>query len=162
MSLGMRSSVPEGAVNRVTITETIEKRIGKEQAMKDIHKMIRDALGAEDAELFESLAGEQGIYEMIIDSFRGKTRWLVGVVFVTIPALVAVAILTAGQFFQVETVNEMIAWACVFMFCWIAIAMMKVWYWMELNKNTVICEVKRVELQIAQLTNRLTYRSLLF
>ena len=87
--MGMRSSVPEGAVNRVTITETIEKRIGKEQAMKDIHKMIRDALGAEDAELFESLSGEQGIYEMIIDSFRGKTRWLVGVVFVTIPALVA-------------------------------------------------------------------------
>ncbi len=77
------------------------------------------------------------------------------VVFVTIPAFVVVAVVAAVQFFQVETVNEMIAWACAFMFCLIAIAMMKVWYWMELNKNTLIREVKRVELQIAQLTNRL-------
>ena len=123
--------------------------------MRDIDKMIRDALPTEDVELFESLGEEQGIREMVVDSFRGKARWLVTVVFVTIPAFVLVAVVAAVQFFQVETVNEMIAWACAFMFCWIAIGMMKVWFWMELSKNTVIREVKRVELQIAQLTNRL-------
>ncbi|MDA2933945.1 hypothetical protein MYX82_06335 [Acidobacteria bacterium AH-259-D05] len=123
--------------------------------MRDIDKMIRDTLGAEEAELFESLGGEQGIQEMVIDSFRGKTRWMVALVFVTIPAFVVLAVLATVQFFQVEGVNEMIAWACAFMFCWIAIGMMKVWYWMELNKNTIIRELKRVELQIAQLSNRL-------
>ena len=123
--------------------------------MRDIDKMIRDALPAEDVELFESLGEKQGIREMVVDSFRGKTGWLVTVVFVTIPAFVVVAVVAAVQFFQVETVNEMIAWACAFMFCWIAIGMMKVWYWMELSKNTVIREVKRLELQIAWLANRL-------
>ncbi len=122
-------------------------------------KMLHDALGAEDAKLVESVRGEQGIYEMVVDSFRGKTGWLVTVVFVTIPAFVVDAVVAAVQFFQVETVNEMIAWACAFMFCWIAIGMMKVWYWMELSKNTVIREVKRVELQIAWLANRLTNAS---
>ncbi len=126
--------------------------------MRDIDKMIRDALPAEDVELFESLGEEQGIHEMVIDSFRGKTLWLVTLVFVAIAAFVVLAILAAVQFFQVEPVKEMIAWACAFMFCLIAIAIMKVWYWMELNKNTVIREVKRVELQIAQLTNRLRNR----
>ena len=126
--------------------------------MRDIDKMIRDALPAEDVELFESLGEEQGIHEMVIDSFRGKTLWLVTLVFVAIAAFVVLAILAAVQFFQVEPVKEMIAWACAFMFCLIAIATMKVWYWMELNKNTVIREVKRVELQIAQLTNRLRNR----
>ncbi len=127
----------------------------KEQAMRDIDKMIRDALGTQDAKLTESVRGEQGVFEMVVDSFRGKTGWLVTLVFVTIPAFVVVAVVAAVQFFQVETVNEMIAWACAFMFCWMAIGMMKVWYWMELNKNAVTREVKRLELQIARLAARI-------
>ena len=127
----------------------------KEQALRDIDIRIREVLGTEDVKLVESVAGEPGIFEMVVDSFRGKTGWLVTLVFVTIPAFLVVAIVAAIQFFQVETVKEMIALACAFMFCLIAIAMMKVWYWMELNKNTVTREIKRVELQLAWVASRL-------
>ncbi len=127
----------------------------KEQALRDIDIRIREVLGTEDVKLVESVAGEPGIFEMVVDSFRGKTGWLVTLVFVTIPAFLVVAIVAAVQFFQVETVKEMIALACAFMFCLIAIAMMKVWYWMELNKNTVTREIKRVELQLAWVASRL-------
>ncbi len=40
------------------------------------NEMLHDALGAENAKLVESVRGEQGIYEMVVDSFRGKTEWL--------------------------------------------------------------------------------------
>jgi hypothetical protein len=33
--------------------------------------------------------------------------------------------------------------------------MLKVMYWMELNKNAVTREIKRLELQIARLANRM-------
>ena len=127
----------------------------KEEALRDIDIRIREVLGTEDVKLVESVAGEPGIFEMVVDSFRGKTGWLVTLVFVTIPAFLVVAIVAAVQFFQVATVKEMIALACAFMFCLIAIAMMKVWFWMELNKNTVTREIKRVELQLAWVASRL-------
>ena len=93
--------------------------------MRDIDQMIRDTLPTADVEPFERFGGEQGIQEMVIDSFRGKTRWMVTLVFVTITAFVVLAVLAAIQFFQVETVEEMIIRASAFIFCLIAIGMMK-------------------------------------
>ena len=73
------------------MTESFENQ-DKETTMKDIDKMIRDALGVENAELFESLAGEQGIQEVVIDSFRDKTRWMVTLAFVAGAAVVVLAV----------------------------------------------------------------------
>ena len=33
-------------------------------------------------------------------------------------------------------------------------AFLKVWWWMEMQKNSIIREVKRVELQVASLASR--------
>jgi hypothetical protein len=33
--------------------------------------------------------------------------------------------------------------------------MMKIWYWLELNKNAVTREIKRLELQVARLSARM-------
>ena len=43
-----------------------------------------------------------------------------------------------------------------FVFCINAVAMLKLWYFMEMNKNAVTREVKRLELQIARLAKRLS------
>ena len=50
--------------------------------MNDLDKKIREALSTQDAELFEEFGGEQGIFELIGDTFRGKRRWLVVLVYV--------------------------------------------------------------------------------
>lgn len=51
------------------------------------------------------------------------------------------------------------AWATGFVVCAIAIAMMKVWYWLELNKNSLAREIKRLELELANLSRRLSSAS---
>ncbi len=43
-----------------------------------------------------------------------------------------------------------------FVFCMGAISMMKIWYWMEMQRIGVTREIKRLELQVACLTQRLT------
>ena len=55
----------------------------------------------------------------------------------------------------VDIIQPDIAWAGGFGLSLIAIAMLKIWYWMELNKNAVTREVKRVELQLARLARQL-------
>ena len=38
-----------------------------------------------------------------------------------------------------------------------ALAMVKMWFWMELEKNAIVREVKRLELQVARLVARLPH-----
>lgn len=124
--------------------------------MKDIDEKIREALQREDPELLEHYRGEQSISQMVLDSFRTRHRWLVALVFVSTTGLFLVDILAAYQFFQAESMRAMIAWATVFVFLGTWIAMLKVWYWMELNKNSLTREIKRMELEVANLSRRVS------
>ncbi len=124
--------------------------------MNELDKKIREALSAQDAELFEEIGGEQGFMEMIADTFHGRRRWMVFLVWIYLFVFTGLSVLTAIQFFQVETTRAMLAWAIGFVFCINAVAMLKMWYFMEMNRNAVTREVKRLELQIARLANRLS------
>ena len=52
-------------------------------------------------------------------------------------------------------VTALVDTGAVCIVCFSAIAGMKVWYWLELNKNAVTREIKRLELQIARLASRI-------
>ena len=121
----------------------------------NIDEKIREALLTEDAELFAEVGGERNIAEQIADSFRGQSRWFSVMAFVAMSLLFGVTLLTGFMFFEATTVREMIAYAGGFFFSIVGMGMMKVWYFMELNKNTVTREIKRVELQIARLSARI-------
>ncbi len=123
--------------------------------MNDVDRLIRDALGAENVEAIGD-CGEPSIQDMVIDSFRGRTKWLVAMTFVGILVFVALAAFSAVQFFRAgaDETHEMIKWSISVVFCLMAVGMMKIWYWMELNKNSILREVKRVELQMACLVQR--------
>ena len=45
----------------------------------------------------------------------------------------------------------MIGWATGFLSLFLWVVMMKIWFWLELLRNSVTREVKRLELQVALL-----------
>jgi uncharacterized membrane protein YciS (DUF1049 family) len=123
--------------------------------MNDIDKSIRAALAAEDRELFEEYGGEQSLWEMVADTFRGRQRWLkIGMTF-NILAFTILAVVVAFQFFGAETTRAMILWATLFLFCCLGAMMMKLWWWQQMDRNALTREIKRLELQIARLAARL-------
>ena len=123
--------------------------------MRDIDKKIAEALKAQDAELFAATNDEQTLPEMVVDSFRTRSRWMIVMVFFMMAILFWAAVFTAIRFFSAETTREMIAYAMGFGYSIMAVGMLKMWYWMELQKNTITREIKRVELQIASLAARI-------
>jgi uncharacterized membrane protein YciS (DUF1049 family) len=127
--------------------------------MKDIDEKIREALQKEDSELLEHYRSEQSIPQMVIDSFRSRHRWLFVVAFTEGIVLFVLEFVVAYQFFHAESTREMLAWATGFVSCLFVIAMIKVWYWMELNKNSLAREIKRLELELANLSRRLSSAS---
>jgi hypothetical protein len=123
--------------------------------MKEIDQIIREAISDdEDRQWFDEL-DEQSVHEMVVDSFRGKSRWLVVLVYVMTGVFAGIFLFSAAKFFAADTDRQMMAWAVSAMFCCTTVAMLKIWYWMELQKNAVTREIKRFELQLARLTSRL-------
>lgn len=122
--------------------------------MSNLDDKIREALAAEDAELFDEL-GEQSLPQLVIESFRSKFRFLTAMTVVMSLVMFAGAVFCLVRFFGTDDVAARIAWALGVWFGMQATGMLKLWHWMEIQKLAVTREVKRVELQIARLSQRI-------
>jgi len=123
--------------------------------MNKLDKKIKEALRQEDAELYEDLDGEPSVFEMMAEAFQGRHWWLNALTFFWTLVFFVLAIVSAVKFFNTQDTNTAMMWAIAFIFCMMAVAMLKMWFWMELQKNAVTREIKRLELQIARLASRL-------
>ena len=123
--------------------------------MSDLDDKIREALRKEDAELLEDFDDEPSVFEMLMETFRGRHRWLVFLTFFWTLVFMTLGVLSVIRFFRAEELRDMVMWAAASAFFLSGVSMMKVWYWMELNKNALTREIKRLELQIAHLAGRI-------
>ena len=116
---------------------------------------IREALRDDDQQLFEEVGQEQSFFQQMIGMLRGRNRWLTALGYVYTFIFTIAAVYCGVRFFGAETERAMIAWAAGTLLFALFVAMLKMWFFLEMNRNSVIREVKRVELQIARLAQRL-------
>ena len=126
--------------------------------MKEMDKKLAEALRVDDEALFGVEAEEQSLFGNMADTFRGKRRWLV--VMVWFWAFVAAVLMFVGafMFFKAEAESAKMAWGLGTLFGMMMNGMLKMWYWMEMNRASILREIKRVELQIARLAERIPAR----
>ena len=123
--------------------------------MDSIDDKILETLNSEDRNILNSIGKEPGFFGLIAESFRGKLKALVFTVFILILIFAVVLIYCAVNFFSVEDLESKLNWLAVGLTALIVIGLLRLWYFMELNRLSVIREVKRLELQIALLAKRL-------
>ncbi len=123
--------------------------------MKDIDQMIREALRKEDSELLEHYRKEPAVHEMLMETFRGRFRWINALAFAGTVIILALLFVLAYLFFNAQSTQAMIAYAVGFLWGVVWIAMLKIWFWLEMNKNSLTREIKRLELQLANLSRRI-------
>lgn len=123
--------------------------------MSDLDDKIREALRNEDADLLKDFDDEPTIFETVIEVFRGKLRWLTMMTVFWSLVFLVLSVICAVKFFNTEVSNDKILWAVGFLVSMSGVMMMKVWFWMEMNKNAITREIKRLELQIARLAGRM-------
>lgn len=124
--------------------------------MSNFDKSIAQALG-EEPQVGE-FGDEQNILEQVTSSFRSKNRWLVvfGIVFGLV--FMGLGIYSLLQFLELKDTVQALPWAVLLIFSLVAIIAMKIWYWMELNKNAILREIVRLEHRIEQLHEALSER----
>lgn len=118
--------------------------------MSELDRQIEEALDAEDRALYEEL-GEQGLFGQFVSAYKGKMGWVsVATTFVGF-ILVVVFFYAAWKFFTLDDIEARVTWGAIGWYTAIMVAFMKVWFWMRMESNRVLREIKRIELQLARL-----------
>ena len=120
--------------------------------MNTFDDRIRSALYSDEDSL--ERAGDEGLIRQMGATFQGRMRlWVLLTWFATL-FWTCVAVWAAIAFFRAQATRDWVMYASIFLFAGVAICMLKLWYIMEMNRNTHTREIKRIELQLARLAER--------
>jgi uncharacterized membrane protein len=111
--------------------------------MNNIDRQIQAALRG------EAPAAEPNIAEELLGAFRGRHRVLSTFVFIFSFALFSGAVWASVKFYQAAPdVTLQLRWGGVALLLTLMVSFIKVWFWLEMQSNRILREVKRVELMI--------------
>ena len=106
---------------------------------KSIDEQIRETLSAEDARLLDEFGEEPSLLELTIQSMTSRFRFVNLMGAIVMVVFVVLGFYSAWQFSQATELKPLIGWSLGVMFCATTVGMMKIWYWMELNKYCSRC-----------------------
>ena len=123
--------------------------------MTDLDQAIRESLSSEDTKLFDRLGADQALHRQVLATFEGQLRWFNTAGWIAGLVLFGVASVSAWRFVQAQELGDMLRWGAASALAFAGLALIKVWFWLELQKNAIVREVKRLEVQVASLASQL-------
>ena len=116
---------------------------------------LKNGLRKVNGEADYDIGQEETLFQMVGRSFRGRQWWMTCIAWAYMFLFTGLAVFAAVRFFSVETTRDQILYATIFAVT-AAMAMgVKMWYWTILNRNSIQREIKRLELRITKLTEKL-------
>ena len=119
--------------------------------MTKVEDAIRRALSPEDLRAYDALGREPSLLAEALGAFQTQNRlvaiggWLGGLL------LFAVGAWAGWRFWSAPDVRGMLLWGGLTTFALAGVGLIKLWFFMEMNKNSIVRELKRLELQVASL-----------
>ncbi len=117
--------------------------------MDDLDRKIEEALNAEDRALLGSFE-EQGLFGQVFGIYSGKLGALA--LFATLLTLVLFggAVYCGWKFFEATVAIDAARWGAGGIMLMVMVGFLKIWFWMRMESNRILREVKRLELQLAR------------
>ncbi len=121
--------------------------------MNDIDRKIEEALDKEDRALLDNF-GEQGLFGQLFGVYAGKLGGIA--LFATLITFVLffAAVYCGWRFFGAVEAIDAARWGAGALMLMVMVGFLKIWFWMRMESNRVLREIKRVELQLARLQGK--------
>jgi len=119
----------------------------------NIDEKIKRELENEASEIDQILLDDQGLFDMVRASFTGGMRRWVILMNVIIMLVSAVMVWTGYRFFTSSITDDYIFWGVCLLISAHAQIAMKQWIFMEMNRSSLMREIKRVEVAVAKLAS---------
>ncbi len=123
--------------------------------MENIDKLIKETLTHEEAMFYDQLE-EQNLLEMVGGLFNTKIRWIMILMNIVNVIAFGLFVYCVVQFLNTNDTNELIKWSAAGFFCIMITGMLKLFSWMQMDKNALLREIKRLELQISSLAGKVS------
>ncbi len=123
--------------------------------MEEIDQLIKETLSKEEAAFYDSLE-EQNNFEMIAGLFKGKNAWFLITTNILTIVFLGLFIYCCIQFFNVESAEGLIKWGFGSLIFLLSMSMLKIYAWLQMDKNAILREMKRLELQVLSLSGKMT------
>ncbi len=120
--------------------------------MSKLDDDIRKALA--NGEASYDLDREEGVFRQMAGIFRGKMRWMAIVATIYSVVLPVLIVLAAIEFFQTDDTKWQIFYATGILLLAMLLLMVKLWGWMQMNRNSIQREIKRLELRMLELSEQ--------
>jgi len=112
---------------------------------------IREQLAERTAEIDRIDLDERSLFGMLGRVFAGGLRrWAALAMAMTLIAT-GLTFWTGYEFFVAADTESRVFWGVLVLAAFHAVSMFKMWFFMEMNRNSVLREVKRVELELARM-----------
>tara|TARA_R110002072_G_scaffold97239_7_gene213764 strand:- start:13190 stop:13573 length:384 start_codon:yes stop_codon:yes gene_type:complete len=123
--------------------------------IEDIDKLIKETLTEEESKFYDELE-EQNVLQMVYGLFKGKNKWIMVMMNVMTLIFFGLFIYCLVQFFSVEATRDLLKWGLGGIVFLLGVSMLKIFAWMQMDKNALLREIKRLEIQISSLSGRMS------
>ncbi|WP_417624940.1 DUF6768 family protein [Paremcibacter congregatus] len=99
---------------------------------------------------------DRGFADRIHAIFTGKSRKTYYLMMAIYTAILGVTLWVGFHFYRADILQDTLFWGVNLLLCGVVIVAFELWFWMEMNRNSMLREVKRLELQISLLRQEAT------
>lgn len=124
----------------------------KNREIRELDDLIKETLSTEEAKFYEELE-EKNLFGKITEVYKSKMGWLAILMNIMHLAIFVFFVYAIIEFFGAETTRDMLIWCSAGFLSMIMMAMLKLYVWMQMDKNDIMRELKRIELQISVLSH---------
>ncbi len=114
--------------------------------MKDIDDKILAAIQAETEQSLQEYSEELGLFGLIGESFKGALKWAVVAAMVLMLIFGGLVVYAGINFFHASDIAIKLNWFAGGVVAFIIFAILRLWFFMELNRLSIKREIRRVEL----------------
>lgn len=123
--------------------------------MEDIDQLIKETLTQEEVKFYDSLE-EQNVLGMIGGLFTGKNKWIIILMNIMTLVFFGLFVYCTIHFFDASETHELIKWGLGGIVFLLGVSMLKIFAWMQMDKNAILREMKRLELQVSSLSGKIS------
>jgi len=118
--------------------------------MSNFNQNVEDALSQDDEEFLRRLDDEPGLFVQMGNAFQERLKYWTAYAFIMSLMLFGGAVYCFWQLLQTDNARDAILWATGVWWGFLAVGLIKIWFWMRMNHLAVLREIKRVELHLVR------------
>ncbi len=121
----------------------------------NIDEKIKRELENDSPDLDKILIDDEGLFERMSGVFRGGMKGWVILIYTSAVVVGILFLWTGYRFFISTELQDQVFWGICFMIALNMQGFIKQWIFMETNRNSIMREVKRVEIAVARLSAKI-------